>query len=298
MFVHEDGEVGRKRGDELRPGDCVVAPRQIRLPREVPERIDLLRALHADPETSELVWLRGRASWANCAGWRGSRARRRTRRWRSARRRSRETRATCVGCARWCGGTRARRICAADGDRPGGRLAAFAWIFRGLDRDGDGFVPMVIPGVAAAQQTVQLAGGDTVYRSEPIADAPSGFALATNGPRFAAATSGERTAALVALTGVQNPLLHDTGDTQCIACHLATYLTARCAAASGIGPVSLPGRFAGPLARAVPTIAREGPARGARVRLGGNAPAISQRVANDTAAVLMEIEARFPVRRP
>jgi hypothetical protein len=63
-----------------------------------------------------------------------------------------------------------------------------------------------------ARPTVQLAGGDTVYRSEPIPDAPSGFALATNGPRFAAATSGERTAALVALTEIQNPLLCDTGD--------------------------------------------------------------------------------------
>jgi len=176
--------------------------------------------------------------------------------------------------------------------------AAFAWIFRGLDRDGDGFVPMVIPGVVAAQQTVQLAGGDTVYRSEPIADAPAGFALATNGPRFAAATSGERTAALVALTEIQNPLLHDTADTQCIACHLATYLTARRAAASGIDPASLPGRFASPLARAVPTIAREDPRVLRAFGWAGNAPAISQRVANDTAAVLLEIEARFPVRRP
>jgi hypothetical protein len=41
---------------------------------------------------------------------------------------------------------------------------------------------------------------------------------------------------------------------------------------------------------------RARPARGARVRLGGKA--ISRRVANDTAAVLLEIEARFPVRRP
>src|SRR5262249_2521691 len=56
--------------------------------------------------------------------------------------------------------------------------AAFAWIFRGLDRAGDHLVPIDIPGVAGAQQTVQLAGGDTVYRSAPLADAPAGFALA------------------------------------------------------------------------------------------------------------------------
>src|SRR5215475_869164 len=170
--------------------------------------------------------------------------------------------------------------------------AAFAWIFRGLDREGDGFVAMMIPGVAAAQQTVQLAGGDTVYRSEPIADVPSGFALATNGPRFAAAAAGERAAAVAALTELQNPTLHDTVDTQCIGCHLATFLTARRAATSGVDPASLPGWFA-TRAAGVPTIAREDARVVRAFGWAGNAPAISQRVVNDTAEVLSEIAARF-----
>lgn len=63
-----------------------------------------------------------------------------------------------------------------------------------------------------------------MYRSEPIADAPSGFALATNGPRFAAAAADQRAAAVAALAELQNPMLHDTVDTQCIGCHLATFL--------------------------------------------------------------------------
>jgi DNA gyrase subunit B len=61
IFVHEDGEVRRKRGAELRPGDRVVAPKQIRLPSDAPSRIDLLRALHAAPEAGRAVWLRGPA---------------------------------------------------------------------------------------------------------------------------------------------------------------------------------------------------------------------------------------------
>jgi hypothetical protein len=170
--------------------------------------------------------------------------------------------------------------------------AAFVWIFRGLDRDGDGFVAMMIPGVAAAQQTVQLAGGDTVYRSEPIADAPSGFALATNGPRFAAAAADQRAAAVAALAELQNPTLHDTVDTQCIGCHLATFLTARRAATSGIDPAALPGWFA-THAAAVPTIARQDARVVRAFGWAGNAPAISQRVVNDTAEVLLEIAARF-----
>lgn len=170
--------------------------------------------------------------------------------------------------------------------------AAFAWIFRGLDREGDGFVAMMIPGVAAAQQTVQLAGGDTVYRSEPIADVPAGFALATNGPRFAAAPPDQRAAAIAALVELQNPTLHDTVDTQCIGCHLAAFLTARRAAASGIDPASLPGWFA-TRAAAVPTIARQDARVVRAFGWAGNAPAISQRVVNDTAEVLSEIAARF-----
>jgi hypothetical protein len=173
--------------------------------------------------------------------------------------------------------------------------AAFAWIFRGIDRDGDELVSMVIPGIAATQQTVQLAGGDTVYRSEPIADVPAGFALATSGPRFRAATPAEQARSLAALIELQDPTLHDTMDTQCIGCHLATYLTARRAAI--IPPSALPGGAAASGARAVHTIASEDPRVVRAFGWAGNAPAISQRVVNETAQVLSEIEARFPPRR-
>lgn len=172
--------------------------------------------------------------------------------------------------------------------------AAFAWIFRGLDRADDELVPIIIPGVAATQQTVQLAGGDTVYRTEPIADAPAGFALTVNGPRFRAASSEQRRASLAALVEVQNPLLHDTVDTQCIACHLATYLTVRRAATSGLVADALPGWFASPRARAAGTIVERDPRVVRAFGWAGNVPAISQRVANDTAQVLSEIEARYP----
>ena len=61
VFVHEDGEVRRKRGADLRPGDRVVAPRQLRLPSETLERIDLLRELHARTAINRGLWLRGPA---------------------------------------------------------------------------------------------------------------------------------------------------------------------------------------------------------------------------------------------
>jgi DNA gyrase subunit B len=61
VFVHEAGAVTLRRGDELRTGDRVVAPRRIRLPHAAPPRIDLLKALHAAPAAAAQIWVRGPA---------------------------------------------------------------------------------------------------------------------------------------------------------------------------------------------------------------------------------------------
>ena len=61
IFVHEEGEVRLKRGDALKVGDEVVAPRRIRLPETAPRRIDLLAGLHRAPGAARQVWLRGPA---------------------------------------------------------------------------------------------------------------------------------------------------------------------------------------------------------------------------------------------
>ena len=61
IYVWEDGEVRLKRGDELRVGDKVVAPRTIPFPTEGPKRLDVMRALHAAPEAARQVWVRGPA---------------------------------------------------------------------------------------------------------------------------------------------------------------------------------------------------------------------------------------------
>ncbi len=61
MFVHENGEMVLKRGDELVTGDRVVAPRTIRFPQDAPPRFDLLRELYNDETASSQVWVRGPA---------------------------------------------------------------------------------------------------------------------------------------------------------------------------------------------------------------------------------------------
>jgi len=62
VYVRDtDGELRTKRGDELAVGDVVVAPRKIALPTTAPDRIDLLRELHRQPQAASQVWLRGPA---------------------------------------------------------------------------------------------------------------------------------------------------------------------------------------------------------------------------------------------
>jgi DNA gyrase subunit B len=61
VFVHEAGAIKLKRGDELQVGDRLVAPRELRLPVTAPQRLDLVRELHADAEAARHVWLRGPA---------------------------------------------------------------------------------------------------------------------------------------------------------------------------------------------------------------------------------------------
>ena len=70
VFVHDEGGIRLKRGDELRAGDRLVAPRRLRLPTDAPRRLDLLTALAAVPSAARQVWVRGPAVTA----WMKSRA--------------------------------------------------------------------------------------------------------------------------------------------------------------------------------------------------------------------------------
>jgi DNA gyrase subunit B len=61
VFVYEDKNVVLKKGNELKVGDQIVAPKSIRFPSDAPSKIDLFRKLHAVPEASSQVWVRGTA---------------------------------------------------------------------------------------------------------------------------------------------------------------------------------------------------------------------------------------------
>src|SRR5947209_12927318 len=60
VFVFEDGDVRLKKGNEVRPGDLLVATRRLPRPGKAPSRIDLLRTLYEAGQTDGL-YVRGEA---------------------------------------------------------------------------------------------------------------------------------------------------------------------------------------------------------------------------------------------
>ncbi len=171
---------------------------------------------------------------------------------------------------------------------------AFGWFFGGYDIGPGGAVPMIIPLIEQTTQRAQLTGGDVTFNLTPGVDYPAGFLLALNGPLFAAATADQRYAAVEALTVLQNPLLHDAVDTQCAACHISTNLLPLRAMEVGVDPTTIAGHFTTTYNTTVSSIEGTDPRVVRGFGWAATYPAISQRVANDTAEVLTEIEHRFP----
>lgn len=178
---------------------------------------------------------------------------------------------------------------------------AVAWIFRGFDKPATtnpyDYTSMLVPQVNGTQQTVLTAGGDVTYVTNPLADLPSGLSLALNGSSYDLGTLAAQTAALTALEEVQNPELHDAVDLQCAACHVSTYLTRLRSDHLGIDPTTLPTAYRSTHDTTVDNVLTATDPR--VIRAFGwvtTSPAISQRVANDTAHTLTELDARFPAR--
>ena len=100
---------------------------------------------------------------------------------------------------------------------------------------------------------------------------------------------------LGALAAADNPQNHTAETVSCVTCHVSTVLMAARAAGAAIDPLTLPARYTstfdlsiagGQSAQTQNTIRALGYLR--------KVPLISQRVVNDTAQTLAEIEKRFP----
>ncbi len=172
--------------------------------------------------------------------------------------------------------------------------AAFAWVFAGVDVIDGAPRNIVIPdlGPDKTRQTALLAGGDVVFHVRPLADSPRGIATSLAGSTFAESTVAEQRQAVRALVEVMNPMLRDTPNTQCMACHIATHLAVRRADSAGIDLRTLPEWFTSTRNTHIEGLVLDDPRVVRAFGWAGTFPIVSQRVANDTAVVLDDIAAR------
>jgi hypothetical protein len=169
-------------------------------------------------------------------------------------------------------------------------------VFRALEIHGAEIVDLPVATVGALQQDAVPADTDPSYVVTPVADSPQGLALTLSSGAFNAATPEDQRAALDALVATQNPALHNNTTVQCVACHVSTYLAVHRGRVAGIDIFALSSRFTSERQLQVGDGDAELDPQSLHAfswRL--DRPEISQRVANETAMVLDEIEARFPV---
>jgi hypothetical protein len=171
--------------------------------------------------------------------------------------------------------------------------AAFKWTLRGIAKAADVFVDMPIVGTTEVAQTVLLSG-DPGYDITPIVDKPTGLLGAITQATFNAADLATKHDYLAALAAADNPLSHTAETVPCVACHVSTVvMSAR--AGTTIDSLALPGRYTSTFDLSIAG-GKSAQTRQTIRALGyfAQQPMISQRVVNDTAQTLTELEARFP----
>jgi hypothetical protein len=173
-------------------------------------------------------------------------------------------------------------------------FAQIRWALRGVEKRGGAFADMTMVGATETSETVILSG-QAGYDVTPATDTPAGLAGAISKSAFDAADATKKREYLAALAAVEDPMTHSAETVACVACHVSTVVMNARAASADIDPRSLPGRYTSKYDLSVAAGKSATTDRTLRA-LGwlGKEPMISQRVANDTAQTLAEIEKRYP----
>lgn len=172
------------------------------------------------------------------------------------------------------------------------RTATATWVFRGIERTDAGFVDIQIPGIASTLQDATLGGSTASFDVVPATDTPKGFALAIDEIDFATATAPQQTDALVALNIVDNPLMTTTANVACVTCHISGRVVGPREKVATEDSRKLPNRYTSSTFDLSVPLALKGSLRA--LGWAHKAPLIAQRVANDSAEVATEMNARFP----
>lgn len=174
-------------------------------------------------------------------------------------------------------------------------FSSIRWAMRGVERRGATFEPMTIGGGAPeTAQDITLFSAAS-YTATPATDTPAGLFAAFSQSVFESLPFAEQRRSLEILAAVDNPLVNGPDTVTCIGCHASTVAMSARAKTAGVDPATVSGRFVSKFDTSIAGGKSASTERTVRA-LGwlGREPMISQRVANDTAQVLREIEERFP----
>ena len=177
-----------------------------------------------------------------------------------------------------------------------GIFSQIRWALRGVEKKGDTFVDMTIVGSTDTSESVIL-NGSPGYDVTPVTDTPAGLLGALKAATFAAADAATKRADLAALVAAENPLSNTAETVACVACHVSTVVMNGRAYGAVIDPLTLPGRYTSRFDLSVAG-GKSAETQNTIRALGylNKDPMISQRVVNDTAQALTEIEDRYPAR--
>jgi len=171
------------------------------------------------------------------------------------------------------------------------------WFFGGFERANGNLTVMDIQGLGQANQQIlrtELASGYE-YTVNPISSVPAAERPLLSTERADEATPEQRTAAFSAYLRVQNPLHFAADDLSCVTCHIGTYVLDQAQTAYGFDPATFEAdRYTSVHDLTLTGGARQTPSSLRAFGWFDRDPMIAQRVVNESAAVVDDLEARFP----
>jgi len=173
------------------------------------------------------------------------------------------------------------------------------WFFGGFDRVGGVLQRMNIVGVGKGNQRVDrpaTAAGFT-YVFTPAGKTPEDISVLLSTETSKAASPDALAKAHAAVARIENPNKHGPDALPCAGCHVTTVLAAHAKESAGVDVTKLPDAFASTRDLTVRGEAAKTPSSLRAFGWFGKAPMIGVRVVNETAAVVDDLESRFPAAK-
>lgn len=172
------------------------------------------------------------------------------------------------------------------------------WFFGGLERIDGTFKQMDIVGVGKANQRVNrpVAASGYTYTFTPAPTVPENIQVLLTSEDAKAATAEARTAALSALARIENPTKYGPDNLSCAGCHVSTFVAESTKNDHGLDIAMMPDAY-----KSTRNLTRRGAAATTPSSLRafgyfGSAPMIGSRVLYESAAVVDDLEKRFPAK--